>query len=114
MNSMLGREARIAVYVLLTLMGSTQHVYPVEQVTSLVAHVAGIKHLITVLVQADPGPRESMYQTQDRATVRVVVRISDHARETQFYGDVPVRLADFPLAEGSSRRDSIAMLRRAT
>ena len=57
-----------------------------------------------------------MYQAQARATLTFFVRISDHAREAQFYGDVPVTLSDFSLSTGSPEQqvwaDSVCHQRR--
>jgi hypothetical protein len=59
---------------------------------------SGVKHFITVAIVPaqignEPEPRVSDLQ--------VFIRISDHARETQYFGDVPVIWPEFFASKGA-------------
>jgi hypothetical protein len=76
----------------------------------------GVKHALYLSVKSDdpdlqtsdsasaPNDQASKIQGSKetpKATLRVVVRLSDHSQETNFFGDVPVSIANFDLAKGS-------------
>jgi hypothetical protein len=73
--------------------------------------VPGVKHVLYLSIKSDdPGLRTTDgASAQDiqasketpKATLRVVVRLSDHSQETSFFGDVPASIANFDLAKGS-------------
>jgi hypothetical protein len=72
---------------------------------------SGVKHIITAAVSvasAQPSGQigaQTGRQAEQRITgLRVTVRISDHAQETQFFGEVPVSLPDFAVSEGAPDR----------
>jgi len=84
--------------------------------------VLGVKHVLYLYIKSD-DPDDPDLQTADRtgtqnlqaskdqaskeapkATLRVVVRLSDHSQETSFFGDVPASVANFDLAKGSSEQ----------
>jgi hypothetical protein len=61
----------------------------------------GVKHFVTAAIVPaqtgnEPGPRISGLQ--------VIVRISDHIREAQFFGNVPVTWPEFAASEGAPQR----------
>jgi hypothetical protein len=70
---------------------------------------SGVKHVITAAVSMAPartfGQTQTGKEAEQRITgLRVAVRISDHAQETQFFGDVPVNWPDFSVPEGAPDR----------
>jgi hypothetical protein len=75
----------------------------------------GVKHVLYLSVKSDDpglrtahndgapkdqGSKEPTKQTPN-ATLRIVVRVSDHSLETSFFGDVPISIANFDLDKGS-------------
>lgn len=75
----------------------------------------GVKHVLYLSVKSDdPGlltadgagapksqsSKETNKETP-KATLRIIVRVSDHSQETSFFGDVPISIANFDLAKGS-------------
>jgi hypothetical protein len=78
--------------------------------------VPGVKHVLYMsirsddpdLQRADNSGAKDTQASQDqaskqtpKASLRVVVRLSDHSQETSFFGDVPASIANFDLAKGS-------------
>jgi hypothetical protein len=63
--------------------------------------VKGVKHAVAVAVEVDPGYAEE-YAHDEKWDLTLVIRISDHARESQFYGDVPLFLDRVSITKGSS------------
>jgi hypothetical protein len=74
--------------------------------------VRGVKHVLYLSIKSDdPDLQAAADSAGDRniqaaketpkATLRVVVRVSDHSQETSFFGDVPASVANFDLAKGS-------------
>jgi hypothetical protein len=76
----------------------------------------GVKHVLYLSIKsdnpdlqtADSSSAQDVQASKDqasketpKATLRVVVRLSDHSQETNFFGDVPVSIANFDLAKGS-------------
>lgn len=57
----------------------------------------GVRHQIYVSVAI--GPASPLRQPSARATLTVLLRISDHARDANFYGTVPASFADFAVSE---------------
>ena len=78
----------------------------------------GVKHVLYLSVKSDdpglesaddagvPNDHASKQTNKEtrKATLRIVVRVSDHSQETSFFGDVPIRIADFDLTKGSSEQ----------
>jgi hypothetical protein len=75
----------------------------------------GVRHVLYLTVKSDDPDlqkadgsdaqkNESAKQTPN-ATLKVTVRISDHAQETSFFGNVPTTLADFDPAKGSPEQE---------
>jgi hypothetical protein len=67
----------------------------------------GVRHSVTVSV-APALPSNQSTQTGPDAQLfdlMVTIRISDHARETQFFGDIPVTWPEFPAAEGAPEKE---------
>jgi hypothetical protein len=75
----------------------------------------GVKHVLYLSVKSDDaglqtadnagapkdrGSKEANKETP-KATLRIIVRVSDHSEETSFFGDVPISIANFDLAKGS-------------
>ena len=75
----------------------------------------GVKHVLYLSVKSDDpglqtadnaaapkdqGAKETNKETP-KATLRIIVRVSDHSQETSFFGDVPISIANFDLAKGS-------------
>jgi hypothetical protein len=76
-----------------TLIGAASAQSPIDR--------AGGKHLVTAAIVpanigSEPEPRISDLQ--------VTVRISDHARESQYFGNVPVTWPEFAAAEGAPQQ----------
>jgi hypothetical protein len=73
--------------------------------------VRGVKHVLYLSIKSDDPDLQAAdsagaQNTQaaketPKATLRVVVRLSDHSQETSFFGDVPASVANFDLAKGS-------------
>jgi len=75
----------------------------------------GVKHVLYLSVKSDDPDLQTVEEvgapkTQGskatnketpKATLRIVVRVSDHSQETSFFGDVPISIANFDLAKGS-------------
>ena len=71
----------------------------------------GVRHALYLTVKSDDpglqkadasdGRRDQPGQEAPTATLTVTVRISDHAQETSFFGDVPTTAANFDPAKGS-------------
>jgi hypothetical protein len=57
----------------------------------------GVRHQIYVAVAV--GAASPLRQLAARATLTVLLRISDHARDANFYGTVPATFADFAISE---------------
>jgi hypothetical protein len=60
-----------------------------------------VKHVLTASIIAAPGHARSK---DSKATLRVVVRISDHALDSRFYGDVAAFFSDLPLIGPASEQ----------
>jgi len=56
---------------------------------------SGVRHIITASMGVDLHYRKTLYGNAKNEAVTVYVRISDHARESQFYGQVTVPFSDF-------------------
>ena len=75
----------------------------------------GIRHALYITVKSDDpdlqkadrsdGQNDETAKEKPKATLKVTVRISDHARETSFFGDVPITIADFDPAKGSPEQE---------
>lgn len=91
--------------IVLALLANAQPGIAAEPDAGTVRPEPGIRHVITGSIKADPGYAGKTYEAKDRATLIAMVRISDHARESQFYGDVPATLSDFPIATGSPEQE---------
>jgi hypothetical protein len=78
--------------------------------------VRGVKHVLYLSIKSDNPDLQTTNDSHARdiqtskdqtsketpkATLRVVVRLSDHSQETSFFGDVPASVANFDLAKGS-------------
>lgn len=71
----------------------------------------GVRHVLYLTVKSDDpdlqkadsarGLQDEPTKQTPKATLRLVVRISDHAQETSFFGDVPFTATDFDPAKGS-------------
>jgi len=71
----------------------------------------GVRHALYLTVKSDDpglqkadGPErqnDEAAKETPKATLTVTVRISDHAQETSFFGDVPTTAANFDPAKGS-------------
>jgi hypothetical protein len=61
---------------------------------------AGVTHLVTATVNGTAAPASP---NDDRriSGLRITLRISDHARETQFFGEVPVSVPEFAASQGA-------------
>jgi hypothetical protein len=110
------RVARGAVaYAALMLAASTFAAAQGTANTALPA-VRGVKHVLYLSIKSDYPDLQTVDSSSVRdvqaskdqtsketlkATLRVVVRLSDHSQETSFFGDVPVSIANFNLAKGS-------------
>jgi hypothetical protein len=104
-----GRRARAvtAACALLALLAMGQTGYSFDQNVGPAQQTLlepGNKHLITASMKADPANGMNSYQADDHATLTAMVRISDHARESQFFGDIAVTMSDFLLASGSAEQ----------
>ena len=53
----------------------------------------GVRHIITASVGVDPSYQKVLYGDGKELAGTALVRISDHAQESQFYGHVPVAFA---------------------
>jgi hypothetical protein len=61
----------------------------------------GVKHFVTVAIV----PSQTGNESEPRISgLQVVVRIFDHAREAQFFGDAPVTWPEFPASKGAPER----------
>jgi hypothetical protein len=61
----------------------------------------GVKHFVTTAIV----PAQTGNEAEPRISgLQLVVRISDHAREAQFFGDVPLSWPEFPVASGAPER----------
>jgi hypothetical protein len=75
----------------------------------------GVRHVLYLTVKSDDrdlhkvdgsdGQPDAAAKQTPKATLRLVVRISDHARETSFFGDVPITVANFDPAKGSPEQE---------
>jgi hypothetical protein len=87
-----------------------------ETANSAPPAVRGVKHVLFLSIKsddpelqpADGAGAQDLQASKDqtsketpKATLRVVVRLSDHSQETNFFGDVPASIANFDLAKGS-------------
>ncbi len=78
--------------------------------------VHGVKHILYLSIKSDgtglqtadssgasdiPASQDQASKETPKATLRVVVRLSDHSQETSFFGDVPASVANFDLTKGS-------------
>jgi hypothetical protein len=73
---------------------------------AMTGYVAGVSHQITVSMRFDPASvyaRDGFGDTA-RATLTAIIRVSDHARESHFFGPVPATFADFAVADGAPER----------
>jgi hypothetical protein len=55
----------------------------------------GVRHVISASVGVDPAHQATTYGGERRLALTLSVRISDHAVESEFYGQVPVTFSDF-------------------
>jgi hypothetical protein len=62
-----------------------------------------IKHALYLSIKSD-NP-ELQNGEPAKATLMVIVRLSDHSRETNFFGDVPATITDFDPAKGSHEQE---------
>lgn len=75
----------------------------------------GVRHVLYLSVKSDDpdlqnagvsgGQKDEPAKEAPRATLRVVVRISDHSQETNFFGAVPITAANFDPAKGSPEQE---------
>jgi hypothetical protein len=63
---------------------------------------SGIRFRIAASVKADPAsPYVTQHYDHAKASLAVRIRISAHARESQFFGEVSKLFSNFPMNEGS-------------
>jgi hypothetical protein len=62
-----------------------------------------IKHALYLSIESD-NP-ELQNGGPAKATLTVTVRLSDHSRETNFFGDVPATITDFDPVKGSPEQE---------
>jgi hypothetical protein len=74
-----------------------------ERAASAAAPPRGLRHRIYVSVRFDPASPHRR-QAAARATMTALVRISDHAREANFFGVVLATFADFAVADAPPER----------
>jgi hypothetical protein len=79
----------------------------------------GVRHILYLTVKSDdPGLQKAggsagqkdesakdAPKTTPKTTLKVTVRLSDHAQETNFFGDVPITVADFDPVKGSPEQE---------
>jgi hypothetical protein len=75
----------------------------------------GVRHVLYLTVKSDDpdlqkadgtdAQKNETAKETPKATLKVTVRISDHAQETSFFGDVPATAADFDPAKGSPEQE---------
>jgi hypothetical protein len=63
----------------------------------------GVNHLITARILPAEKPRAPEEQAQISG-LKIVMRVSDHAREVQFFGEIPVEWPDFDAAKGAAEQ----------
>jgi hypothetical protein len=61
---------------------------------------SGIRFRLEASIKADPGYAGYRFRGGTKASLAAQIRISAHARESQFYGVVTVRGSDFSLIDG--------------
>ena len=64
----------------------------------------GVRHVISASVGVDPAHKATIYGGERRLTLMLSVRISDHAVELEFYGQVPVTFSDFTAKQPPAER----------
>jgi hypothetical protein len=62
---------------------------------------AGVTHLVTATVVSGTAAPADPNDDRRISGLRITLRISDHARETQFFGEVPVSVPEFAASHGS-------------
>lgn len=66
---------------------------------------SGIRFQITASIKADPAfSYATQYYNQGKASLAVKIRISAHARESNFFGEVSEAISNFLLNEGSPEK----------
>jgi hypothetical protein len=67
----------------------------------------GIRHVLDLTIKSD-STSQYLPQSSDespRATLAVIIRISAHSQETNFYGNVRATMSDFDPIKGSRERE---------
>ena len=64
----------------------------------------GVRHVISASVGVDPAHQATTYGGERRLALTLSVRISDHAVESEFYGQVPVTFSDFTAKQPPAER----------
>lgn len=66
----------------------------------------GVRHLLEATVKLDPNASQFFQSlgSDITASVTIKVRISDHSRESSFYGEVPLTISSFDPIKGSGIR----------
>jgi hypothetical protein len=67
----------------------------------------GIRHVLDLTIKSDPASHYLPQSSDEspRATLAVLIRISAHSQETNFYGNVRAAVSDFDPIKGSHERE---------
>jgi hypothetical protein len=75
----------------------------------------GVRHIVYLTVKSDDpdlqkadgaaGQEDEAAKETPKATLKLTLRISDHAQETSFFGDVPITAANFDPVKGSPEQE---------